>query len=154
MNISPMQWSKLKDISEVRPVDATDEPCLNDIRAVLDKHGCLDRFGVALLHSHFDIADDEILLETTDEEKREHWVRPVKKKRLEEAGLDAQTTVLSFNESGYEQNCACARNSHGHSGGAYRCLSLVRSHLVTSNQILYLNRLVIWFVWKEAGHPT
>jgi hypothetical protein len=76
----------------------------------------LRRFGIALLHSHFELADDEMLLETTDVEKREHWVRPVKKSFLEEADLDTQTTVLTFDENGYSQQCGCCRDKHGHTG--------------------------------------
>jgi len=37
---------------------------------VLLRHDCLDRFGVALLHKHFEPADNEVLVETTDVEAR------------------------------------------------------------------------------------
>jgi hypothetical protein len=87
---------------------------LEEIRLVLAKHGCLGRFGVALLHSHFDLEDGEMMLETTDLEKREHWVRPVRLSYLEEKGLTAQTTIVGFDEHGYSQKCGCAPMTQGH----------------------------------------
>jgi hypothetical protein len=70
MVISPVQWASLGDIDEVRPVDESDMECFSEIREVLRRHGMMDRFGVALLHSHFDPQDDEVMLEVTDEESR------------------------------------------------------------------------------------
>jgi hypothetical protein len=114
--LQPLQWNTLRDIDAVKPIDASDAECLEELRRVLEKHNRLDRFGVALLHRHFDVADDELLLETTDVSRREHWVRPVKKSFLEQAGLEAQTTVLRFDERGWSQNCGCLRDKHGHTG--------------------------------------
>ena len=114
--VQPLAWNTLKDINDVKPIGECDAECLEDIRKVLIKHNSLSRFGVALLHSHFEICDDELLLETTDISKREHWVRPVKKSYLKEIGVDAQTTVVRFDEQGWSQNCGCARDKHGHTG--------------------------------------
>ena len=111
-----LQWNRLDNIDDVRPIGEADAACLNEIRDVLAKHGALRRFGVSLLHNHFEVADDEMLLETTDVSKREHWVRPVKKAALEAMGLEAQTTVVCFDEEGYSQNCGCCRDKHGHTG--------------------------------------
>jgi hypothetical protein len=61
--MQPLQWKTLKDIDEVRRIDDSDSECLEAIRKVLEKHDCLDRFGVTLLHSHFDVAEDEMMLE-------------------------------------------------------------------------------------------
>lgn len=106
--IEAMQWSRLAHIDHVRPIDETDTECLEEIRLVLKKHNCLSRFGISLLHSHFDLADDEMLMETTDLAKREHWVRPVKKSDWEQNGkINAQTTVVSFSENGMTQYCGC-----------------------------------------------
>ena len=78
ITIAPLQWSRLSDIGEVKPIDDDDADCLIEIRDVLKKHGKLDRFGVALLHSHFDIGEDEIMLETNDERSRTLVTKPVK----------------------------------------------------------------------------
>lgn len=114
--LNALQWSSLEHIDNVRPIDDSDAACLEEIRLVLAKYGNLGRLGVALLHSHFELADDEMMLETTDVEQREHWVRPVKKSYLDAAGLEAQTTILRFDESGYSQYCGCCRDNHGHTG--------------------------------------
>ena len=115
--VEAMQWARLKDIDEVRPIDASDAECLEELRRVLEKHNRLRRFGVSLLHRHFDVADDELMLETTDVEKREHWVRPVKKSELKESGIEPRTTILGFDEKGSWQYCVCGYDGSGHSGG-------------------------------------
>lgn len=112
--IESMQWNTLKHIADVRPIDETDADCLNEIRHVLAKHNCLNRFGVSLLHCHFNLEDDEILLETTDMERREHRVRPVKSSFLAENNITAQTTVVGFDEKGYHQRCGCNPRASGH----------------------------------------
>jgi hypothetical protein len=117
VSLNALQWSNLEHIDDVRPIDDNDADCLDEIRVVLEKYGNLDRFGIALLHSHFQLSDDEMMLETTNTEQREHWVRPVKKSHLEQAGFEAQTTILRFDERGYAQYCACRRDDHGHTGG-------------------------------------
>jgi hypothetical protein len=68
----------LPDIDEVEPVAEKDEACIQAVRKVLEEHGALSRFGVVLLHEHFDIADDEIMMEFVDKESRTLTTRPVK----------------------------------------------------------------------------
>jgi hypothetical protein len=115
--VLPIQWQSLSEIDDVRPIDDSDAPVLDHIRAVLAKHGCLDRFGVALLHRHFDVGDDELMLETTDVSVREHWVRPVQRAELAARGFTAQSTILRFDDTGSVQDCACATDKDGHTGG-------------------------------------
>jgi hypothetical protein len=112
--VESMQWSALQHIADVRPIDENDAACLEDIRQVLSKHQCLHRFGISLLHSHFDLHEDEVLLETTDVDKREHWVRPVKRAFLVENDITPQTTVVGFNDKGYQQYCGCNPRASGH----------------------------------------
>ncbi|GGB25340.1 hypothetical protein GCM10011505_03190 [Tistrella bauzanensis] len=114
LQISAVQWSSLDHIADVRPIDDTDASCLMEIRAVLEKHRCLERFGVALLHNHFDLAEDEILLETTDVNTREQFLRPVKQSWMDENGVTAQTTVVTFDEKGYHRRCGCNPRTSGH----------------------------------------
>jgi hypothetical protein len=116
VTVQPIQWQKLQDINDVRPIDGSDAACLLEIRAVLDKYDYLDRFGVSLLHSHFSVADDEMMMETTNVAKREHWVRPMKKSDLAALGLEPQTTVVRFDKVGYSQNCGCGTDKDGHTG--------------------------------------
>lgn len=112
--VRPMQWSKLDHIADVRPIDDSDAACLEEIRLVLQKHECLSRFGVSLLHSHFELNEDEMMLETTDLDRREHLVRPVKRSTLEEDGVNVQTTVIHFDDYRYSQGCGCNPLASGH----------------------------------------
>lgn len=80
-------WGEINHIDNVRPIDDEDLPCLNEIFEILKKHNCIDRFGVALLHKHFDLQEDEVLLETTDVDGREQWIRPIKESYLKETAL-------------------------------------------------------------------
>lgn len=66
----------LPDISDVEPLSEHDRGCLEELRTVLARHGALDRFGVNLLHDHFSLDDDEILVETCDPGARTLTMRP------------------------------------------------------------------------------
>lgn len=74
----------LPHLHDVRPLDASDAPCLAEIEAVLARHGKAGRFGVSLLHRHFDLAEDERLVEVIDAESRTLTSRPVKAGELPE----------------------------------------------------------------------
>lgn len=68
----------LAHIDEAETFDPqTDQPLFDEIRTVLEKHGALHRFGVTLLHKHFDVFDGERMVEVCDEEKRTLTLRPV-----------------------------------------------------------------------------
>jgi hypothetical protein len=74
---SPMQWKSVRDISDVPPMSDADADCLREIRDVLSKYDCLDRFGISLIHKHFELGSDEYLLEEVDEPNRTLTVRPM-----------------------------------------------------------------------------
>lgn len=65
-------------ISEVEPRSEKDDALFEELATVLKKHHALDRFGVTLLHRHFEIKPGEVLLETTDIPRRIQTVCPVK----------------------------------------------------------------------------
>src|SRR5712671_2883439 len=54
------------DLDEVEPRSASDDVCIAAMKQVLKEHGALDRFGIMLIHGHFDMAEDERLIETVD----------------------------------------------------------------------------------------
>jgi len=95
VTIAPMQWSNLRDIDAVEPINDGDTDCLIEIRDVLKKHGKMERLGVALLHSHFDLESDEILLESSDEENRTLITKAVKQA---DAGNSNIATILMLRE--------------------------------------------------------
>lgn len=60
----------LPTIDQVIPVGPHDEECIEELRQVLVRHGALQRFGITLLHKHFDVGDEEVLLESVDADNR------------------------------------------------------------------------------------
>lgn len=78
MTMVATQWNHLPNIHATKPLSAAERTCLDDVRDVLARHGCLDRFGVTMLHKHFEMADDEILVEQADEAARRLVTKPVK----------------------------------------------------------------------------
>jgi len=76
MSNSTQPMTPLPHINDVEPRSADDEVCFRELRAVLEKHGKLGRFGVCLLHQHFPMQDNELLVEECDEEARTLVIRP------------------------------------------------------------------------------
>lgn len=110
-----MQWSKLKDLHDVDPIGPDDLECMTEIRSVLLKHGKLDRFALHLIHKHFDIADDEILIEYSDADTREQFFRP--EKADSESVRDAIPTTWTLKNVEPVALCKCAyRMDKGHLG--------------------------------------
>jgi hypothetical protein len=75
MILETVQWSSLVDVDDVKPVDDQDYVVLEELRQVLAKHGSTERFGICLLHRHFDVAPGEIAVEHTDTANRISTVR-------------------------------------------------------------------------------
>jgi hypothetical protein len=75
--VQPMVWRNERAIDNVEPLSERDAAVLRDIRDVLRRHQVLDRFGINLLHKHFDISDSEQLVETTNPEMRTLTLRPM-----------------------------------------------------------------------------
>jgi hypothetical protein len=65
-----MEAAPLPSFGEAMPLGDADAPFLDEMRAVMAKYGNLDRFGLSLLHEHFEVAADEIMLETNDPDQR------------------------------------------------------------------------------------
>lgn len=80
--MNPMTWNDLADIDDVPALDEMDEQCLAEIKTVIQKHGKEDRFGVTLLHRHFAMADDELLVEHCDVANRALVTRPQKESEV------------------------------------------------------------------------
>ena len=74
-----MQWVDLDKLTDVEPLNDADLKCMAEVREVLKKHGKRERFGVALLHKHFEMDDNEVLLEYSDHENRELKIQAVPK---------------------------------------------------------------------------
>ena len=114
--IQPMQWSEVPDINAVQEFSAEDERCFREIRDVLKKYNALDRFGLTLVHTHFDINDDEVMVETTDVEARTQLVRPMKKTALGDQRYSITNWRLAEGENVVARTCICTRTDQGHPG--------------------------------------
>lgn len=70
IQLETVQWHTLNDIDEIKPINDDDYKVLDEIGSVLRKYGRTNRFGICLLHKHFEIEEDEILFEVTNLEDR------------------------------------------------------------------------------------
>jgi hypothetical protein len=70
ITLQTIQWSTLSDIDDVDPITEKDYQVLADLQRVLGRHGYLNRFGICLLHKHFDLGPGEVLMEKTNAAKR------------------------------------------------------------------------------------
>ncbi|MEU9378160.1 hypothetical protein AB0D94_30980 [Streptomyces sp. NPDC048255] len=56
----------LPRFEEAKGLGPSDAEFVRDLVEVLEKHGNLDRFGLCLLHDHFPLAADEVMVEMND----------------------------------------------------------------------------------------
>jgi hypothetical protein len=77
-------WNNLPDIDAVTRA-AADDAMFAELRQVLARYDALGTYGICLLHKHFDIGADEVLLETSDREGRTLTLRPMPVQALAEA---------------------------------------------------------------------
>jgi hypothetical protein len=97
-----------EDILQIDPLGDHDHLCLKEIREVLQRHQRLERFGICLLHSHFPVGPDEILLEETDAASRCATIRPAKIAEIDPE--DIIETMWSLGDSRALQ--ACTKKTH------------------------------------------
>jgi hypothetical protein len=109
-----LAYRDLADIDAVPALNDDDMACLSDIRDILRKHGKLDRFGVNLLHSHFPIAEDEVLVEACDDEARTLTMHVKPKDVLASPDLKATAWRLSDGEAMLGCYSACVAAGGGH----------------------------------------
>lgn len=120
LEVVPTQWGRLKDIHEVEPINDGDLDCLAEVRQVLKRHGKQERFGIALLHKHFEMYDGEILVEETDVQGRVLTIKPVKQ---EVAGNTIETIwQLTDGEHRAMLGCRqyCGADIHGNHNSFHR----------------------------------
>jgi hypothetical protein len=60
----------LPRFEEAEGLGPQDTEFVRDLVAVLEKHGNMNRFGLCLLHDHFPLAADEVMVETNDPRTR------------------------------------------------------------------------------------
>jgi hypothetical protein len=114
MSLDTIQWTSLTDIDEIQPIDDRDYEVLDDLRSVLAKHGYTHRFGICLLHKHFDLGNDEVLMETTDASAR---ISTLAVQRRGEQTTNSIETMWKFSDkSGPLAVTKCVARCHYDSG--------------------------------------
>lgn len=113
--LETMQWSSLHNIDDVSPINDRDQACLDELRLVLARHNAGTRFGLHLIHKHFELAQDEVLVEYTDESNRTLNCRVEKL-----ADVQASSTMIEtqwrFDSKAASMVCHSYCNwDHGHS---------------------------------------
>ncbi len=100
-------------IADVQPRTDGDDPLFTELAAVLKKHNALERFGVTLLHRHFDMRPGEVLLETTDIPSRVQTIEPVPEEEL--AGVPYVETSWRLGDGWVAMACVCVKYGDDHS---------------------------------------
>ncbi|MEU9447839.1 hypothetical protein [Streptomyces sp. NPDC048277] len=93
------QRKRLPSFAEAEGLGPRDAEFVRDLVGVLAKHGNLDRFGLCLLHDHFPLAADEVLVETNDPRARTLNIRVEKAGRTGH-GKASQWRFVRHTESG------------------------------------------------------
>lgn len=102
-------------ISDAEPLSSNDGALIADLHDVLQRHGALKRFGITLLHTHFPLAADEVILEETDMDTRLQTMRPVPLASVE--GIPATETSWSLETGRAIMRCTCLKSGKDHIHG-------------------------------------
>ena len=118
INVQAMQWGDIPYMgsTDLQPFSQDDAACFKDIRDVLLKHNALKRFGVFLIHKHFEIADDEEMTECTEHADRRLTILPRKRTEIDRTVTIPTNWIFTATEEVAAACCTCARNDQGHQG--------------------------------------
>jgi hypothetical protein len=111
VRLVPTMWAQFPHIAEVEPLGERDNAVLEEIRAVLERHGALDRFGINLIHRHFGLEEGEVALELTDLENRRQTVE-VRPEAEVLGGANVIATQWVFGDRGEGMVCKLYCNDH------------------------------------------
>jgi hypothetical protein len=95
----------------VKPLSDEDNVIMQDLHKVLKKHNALKRFGITLLHEHFKVEDDEVLIEFTDIATRTQVIKPVSQNDPEL--IDAIETSWRLDTGFPVMGCKCKKYGTG-----------------------------------------
>ena len=97
ITIQPFIWNELYPMNDEIDINDADEKCLEELKAVLEKHDRTSKFGIALLHKHFEMDESEVLVETADRDTRILETKPVTSD--DAATMDLVPSIWRFGES-------------------------------------------------------
>ena len=96
-------YTSLKDINDVDTKLSTfDRETMRQLHHVLRERNQVDRFGMTLLHDHFEVNDGETLVETCDPVTRTLTIKPYRTEGIKDkfgVSIDqAEETAWKFSE--------------------------------------------------------
>lgn len=113
-NWTPMNWSALPDLEEVPELSAADMQCLAEVKTVLERHGAVKRFAIHLIHKHFDLKENELLVETNDGDERTQTLKAYNRADLNMDDIRPTTWILDGETP--EMACGCLKYQGSHTG--------------------------------------
>ena len=110
ITIQPFIWNELSHLTSETSIDETDEKCLEEVRSVLERYGRISKFGMALLHKHFEVHEGEVLVEYPDSKNRTLLTQAFTEEQTKSMNL--MPTIWRF-DGGTGYGCSyCNRNHH------------------------------------------
>ena len=112
-------YTSLKDINDVDTKLSTfDRETMRQLHQVLRERNQVDRFGMTLLHDHFEVNDGETMIETHNPVTREITIKPYRNENLKE-GQELQETNWRFDKEtgGVQAFLFCIPTGTGHAIG-------------------------------------
>jgi len=70
IQLETVQWNTMPHIDDVDSISDGDYEVIREIGEVLRRHGREEKFGVCLLHKHFNLKEGERMCEETDFENK------------------------------------------------------------------------------------
>jgi hypothetical protein len=101
----------LPDINEIVQYSESDKPLFDELYDVLRRFDALDRFGISLLHSHFELKENEVLLEETDRLSRTQLIKPITEEELSTISYIETSWRLDVNGPQPEFRCQVEQTS-------------------------------------------
>jgi phosphopentomutase len=105
--------SEMPHITEVIARTSADDQLFKELYEVLKRHDADHRFGVTLIHKHYEVAPDEILMEYTDEEAR---IQTIKVEKIADVEMNGTIeTSWSLKDGKVQMSCRCIKqDQHNH----------------------------------------
>ena len=107
--------NSLGNIDDIDGRLPNDDVIFAEVREVLRRHGVERKYGLTLLHKHFDIEEDEVMVEFTDIVGRTQISKPVKVQEISTKSLIEVTWRLDDERlmSACDRYCSPTTDIHG-----------------------------------------
>ena len=116
--LNPILHNELSDIQEVALITKDDSYCLSELKEIILKYGKENKFGISLLHTHFDLLENEMLVETINVKERVLTTTPVQVDEQRKKSL-VQTVWCFSKDQSLVKGCEsfCPRDDKGRHKG-------------------------------------